>query len=231
MSYPEHMECPVFNSKEKDLSKLHVKQRLCAQIAAANIKMAKVELSGNDVLTPYQRSLFPLINNYQDLYVCEKSASAGEELRVLYCMHALNHVLKTRSKVIANNKKIKNQNDDVPDECRDQGFTRPKVLMVVPFRNTALKIVSLLIELLMGDDQKNVLNKKRLFKEYGTEKERTRANKPEDFQRTFAGNTDDDFCLRIGIAKKSINLFTKTYGSDIIIASPVGLRRKIAGNE
>jgi hypothetical protein len=32
-------------------------------------------------------------------------------------------------------------------------MTRPKVLMVLPFRNTALKVVSMFMELLLGDDQ------------------------------------------------------------------------------
>ena len=39
-------------------------------------------------------------------------------------------------------------------ELRDQGLTRPKVLILVPFRDCALRIVNLLIQLALPIDQK-----------------------------------------------------------------------------
>jgi len=38
-------------------------------------------------------------------------------------------------------------------EYRDQGLTRPKVLIVLPFRESALRVVSIMISLLKSDDQ------------------------------------------------------------------------------
>ena len=38
-------------------------------------------------------------------------------------------------------------------ELRDHGLTRPKVLIVVPFRDSALKIVEIFINLLMDQGE------------------------------------------------------------------------------
>ena len=38
-------------------------------------------------------------------------------------------------------------------EYRDQGLTRPKVLIVLPFREAALRVVNMMIGLLKSDDQ------------------------------------------------------------------------------
>ena len=50
---------------------------------------------------------------------------------------------------------------------------------------------------------------------------------PADHVQTFKGNIDDNFRTGIRVLKKSINLFESFYTSDILIASPLGLRLAI----
>merc|ERR1712156_1204039 len=48
-----------------------------------------------------------------------------------------------------------------------------------------------------------------------------------DFYRLFAGNSDDCFKFGLACSKNSLKLFTDFYSSDIIIASPLGIRQII----
>ena len=85
-----------------------------------------------------------------------------------------------------------------------------------------------------------VSNKKRFFDGFGpgsdedddeeeseAKNEEYEARKPEDFKLLFSGNTEDHFKIGLSVAKKSIKLFTEFYSSDIIIASPLGLKTVI----
>lgn len=64
----------------------------------------------------------------------QRTFDNADEIRFLYCLHAVNHVLKTRTKILHHNaklQKMKKQAHLVPDEYRDQGLVRPKVLIIV----------------------------------------------------------------------------------------------------
>ena len=50
------------------------------------------------------------------------------------------------------------------------------------------------------------------------------SNRIADFLETFKGNIDDNFKIGIKFTRKSMKFYTKFYNSDIIIASPIGLR-------
>lgn len=224
LSYPKLSQKPGVAVKEKDFKKLRVKQSLADQIRETNCSLGNVELKAKETFTPLQNSLFSVLNNYQDLYFPEQTVDNLEETRLVYCTHVLNHVLKTRSRVIAHNTKLKSK-DDTTDDYRDQGLTRPKVLIVAPFRDSVSKIVNMFMSLISKGDQTSVMSKKRFAKDFNEEDENLEiTKKPEDYQKIFSGNIDDHFRIGVSVAKKTLKLYSKFYGSDIIIASPLGLR-------
>ncbi|XP_050080847.1 U3 small nucleolar RNA-associated protein 25 homolog [Anopheles maculipalpis] len=225
-------------------SKLHVKDRIVRNIT--------------EEMDAFQRDTFAILNGYQDLHYPQRSFENADRLRYVYSLHALNHVLKAVSKIqhhtikLTTNRKagkkkpvedrfrrrLKEQKaikvDEKPtvgdDEYRDQGFVRPKVLIILPFRESALQCVTVLKRLFAGDQEKSVMNWKRFTDEYGggSSLHFPRRNpKPADYERTFAGNIDDNFRLGIAFNRSTMKLYAKYYSSDIIIASPLGLRMTI----
>ena len=70
------------------------------------------------------------------------------------------------------------------------------------------------------------MNKKRFYEEFGETEDSSssKENRPEDFKQIFAGNIDDCFRIGISVMKKCLKLYAKFYSSDIIAASPLGLR-------
>lgn len=215
-----------------DWNKLYVKSQIQANIARANYPNVNDNANNNLCgITPLQKELFSIINNYQDLYYPERTFSNADQIRFVYCLHVVNHALKTRTKILHHNAKITKSVSanmaEIPDEYRDQGLVRPKILIIVPFRDSCLKIVQLLISILIGEDKGgSVVNKKRFMEDFtGNELTMSKINrKPEDYESTFQGNTDDTFKIGIAITKKTLKLYSEFYSSDIIISSLLGLR-------
>lgn len=202
---------------------LSIKQQIINNIHTAN--------HDTSILTPLQTELISIACNYQDLYYPNRTHQNGEQVRLVYCMHALDHVLKTRQKVLHHNSKLSElkaskKNVVIPDQFRDQGFVRPRVLIVVPFRDTAFKVVNMLIDLLNPKEKMSTVNYKRFVDEFtGDSLHFPKKNpKPEDYEQTFSGNTEDTFRIGISLTKKSMKLYVPFYSSDILIASPLGLR-------
>lgn len=205
------------------IEELHIKSQIASNLLQAN--KAVLTKDSQSFLSPLQQEMFAIINNYQDLYFPERTFENADEIRFSYCLHAVNHVLKTRIKVLHHNSKL-TKKEDVPEEFRDQGLVRPKVLIVVPFKDSAFKVVNTIISIMFSEDKGQVIKKNRFIEDYtGNELYMPKKNpKPEDYEKTFSGNTSDDFKLGISVTKKSLKLYSDFYSSDIIVASPLGLR-------
>ena len=178
-----------------------------------------------------EEELMGILGGYQDVCYMDRKHAEGEQLRLVYCLHTLNHVLKTRNRILKNNGKVEAR-ESGEEKLRDQGFTRPRVLIILPFKEAARKVVETFINLLYPSSKGNVSNKKRFDQEYrAVPPSKGSKFKPQDFNETFEGDCDDDFKLGIGVTKSSLKLYTDFYSSDIIIASPLGLKLVIGEEE
>ncbi|KAK2568562.1 U3 small nucleolar RNA-associated protein 25-like protein [Acropora cervicornis] len=231
--------CPSFEAlptvhfdvnKETTFSDLKIKARL----AKGWQKINNYDANSQGLFTPLQQNLLHHIYSYKDVFYSSRTFQNGNDVRNLYCLHAVNHILKTRSRVLKNTARIVRSWKEKKQigELRDQGLTRPKVLILVPFRDAALKVVEVLIQLISSGEGGQVMNKKRFYKEFGDQDENDNSKdlKSEDFKLMFTGNIDDCFRIGISVSRKNMSLYATFYSSDIILASPLGLRTVI-GNQ
>ncbi|KAI8573345.1 hypothetical protein RHMOL_Rhmol01G0269800 [Rhododendron molle] len=212
---------------------------------------------GNDFHRSRQRNFFSLFNSYRDILHHSKKPfylkGVEEDSNVMdaYLMHSLNHIFRTGDLVTKNNAKVAKHQERADelfngDSFLDQGFTRPKVLILLPLASIAFRVIKRLIQLTPPTHKVNVENLDRFSDKFGTgvaynneDKEgdvignlkSQKTSKPSDFQALFGGNNNDHFMIGIKFTRRSIKLFGDFYSSDMIVASPLGLVTKIGKAE
>ncbi|KAF9917621.1 rRNA-binding ribosome biosynthesis protein utp25 [Linnemannia zychae] len=220
----------VKKNKQQDLESLKIKQRI--QLHWPEVNESVLEENSSKIFTPLQQALAEPMTEYKDILFSNRDLQNAQELRNLYSLHAINHVFKTRDRILKNSGKLQRhqQNPEASEtvpEFRDQGFTRPKVLIILPFKNTAVDVVESLIKLSGSTQQEN---RKRFFDEFGAEDEEEdprNAGRPADFLEKFKGNIDDHFRVGIKFTRKTLKLYSDFYSADLILASPLGLKTVI----
>ncbi|GAA5994583.1 rRNA-binding ribosome biosynthesis protein UTP25 [Rhodotorula paludigena] len=199
--------------------------------------------SSRTSVPPTQAAWLRTLSTYQDVLFPRVTIGSAEHdaIREASALHAMNHVLKTRTRILKNNEHLAKQALDPssssfaaapPRDTLDQSFTRPKVLLLTPFRNSALAWVQHLVHYLPPSTSL-VENYPRFVSEYslpdGAE-DKLVANAdqyPPDHVATFAGNIDDSFRCGVKLTRKSAKMFAEFYQADVIVASPLGLRTSI----
>lgn len=219
------------SSKEELHSVNHVRKALVDNWLDIN-----KEHSQDGIFTPLQREIFTLVNSYNDVnHVNVNSIGRSPEIMKVLCLHVANHLLRCRAKVLTHTAKLKQMTPEQQDqaEYRDQGITRPRILILVPFRNTALQIVDILLKMFQRGSKFQVGYRKRFYKEFGSEDQDRPSieDKPVDYQAIFEGNTDEHFRIGIALLRNSVRLYSPFYSSDIIICSPLGLRTVMGSSD
>ena len=171
-----------------------------------------------------QQDLAAPILQYMDTVSGARKFQDPVKLRDVIALHALDHIFRTRDHVIKNNARLSQQGRDETLDLRDQGFTRPKVLILLPTRQSCVKMVDSIVSISQPEQQEF---KSRFEGSFGGQDDKTWDDKPEDFRDLFGGNDDDMFRIGLKFTRKSVKFFSAFYSSDIIIASPLGLRNAI----
>ncbi|ETV91350.1 hypothetical protein H310_14034 [Aphanomyces invadans] len=178
-------------------------------------------------LTALQQLLHGAYHQYQDVLYCNQTADSLAEIRQVTMMHVVNHILKSRDTIARHNERLsKGTSEDA--EYRDQGFSRPTVLVLAPLRSAAHDLVHQILDLL--PPTVIVHNKDRFDEEFGEEDDDDDEDKDDgtEWQKIFkAGNNDDSFQIGVSFARKSVKLYTDYSRADLIVASPLALRQKI----
>ncbi|KAJ9550639.1 hypothetical protein OSB04_014684 [Centaurea solstitialis] len=211
---------------------------------------------GHDLHSSRQRSFFSLCNSYRDILHHNKKPfylkSREEDSSIMdaYLLHSLNHVFKTRDLVTKNDKKLATRKEANREEILDsenfldQGFTRPKVLILLPMASIAYRVIKRLIQLTPSGHKAsvNVEHIDRFSDGFGPGRSNEqpdedgiskplKTSKPLDFEALFGGNNNDHFMIGIKFTKKTVKLYSDFYTSDMIVASPLGLITKIGEAE
>ena len=180
---------------------------------------------GDAPLTDAQASLLAVLSSRADAHCASTPLETYEELTPVLALHAAQHIVVTQKMLQRHKKKGLTP--------ADQGFTRPTVLVLLPFRAHALAFVKSLVALL-PPCYEQIENKARFLKEYSEEEDASPmpAAKPDDYKLLFDGNNDDCFRCALRLTRKAAKLYSSFYGADLIVGSPLGLRTLIgdAGN-
>ncbi|OBA21090.1 U3 small nucleolar RNA-associated protein 25 [Metschnikowia bicuspidata var. bicuspidata NRRL YB-4993] len=181
-----------------------------------------------DALTALDAAVLRRMLEYRDVsFACQLHTNTAYQK--LYIAHVLNHTFKTRDRILKNNDKLRAYGDALRNgtlapgaaepELRDQGFTRPKALILLPTRHAAYEVVEQLIRLSGAEQQENRRKFKLQFFQDGMPPE----TKPADFRRMFQGNSSDFFSVGIKFTRKTVKLYASFFNADVLVASPLGL--------
>ncbi|KZT22580.1 digestive organ expansion factor [Neolentinus lepideus HHB14362 ss-1] len=183
-----------------------------------------------------QADFLSVLSARKDVYMTRTSIDTQPSIRESTTLHVLDHVTRKRRRILKNNERLTHavkSNLPPPEDVQDQGFTRPSVLILLPFRNSCMNWINALIAHTPRPDWQ-IDNYSRFASEYGlpegaVDKLATAdpGTYPRDHVEMFKGNVDDNFRLGVKITRRNLKLYSEFYGSDIILASPLGLRMAI----
>ena len=188
--------------------------------------------NGKKRFTALQSTLYPSLSSYADLHICAETRENRNDIGDLLALHVLNHVLTSRGRVQKHNRRMKElrEREEAAEEAgegtsqgmadeadeerwRDQGYTRPKVLVLLPTRGTAVTFVQRMVSI-MGDSA-DINHLDRFEAEYAAgivhddeddadaynqRRKAVLVSKGEDWNELFGEDANDDDDFKIGMS-------------------------------
>ncbi|KAK9865904.1 hypothetical protein WJX84_009973 [Apatococcus fuscideae] len=233
---------PLPSQFPQQLAQLGIKERLVnrwleAAAEAAAPGAAAAQAASSDFQGQQQAVFMALCSSYKDiLHPVRPYPTRHDDLDPIMdaaLLHCLNHLATAAARIKKNNDLLKA--GETHDPPRDQGFVRPKVLILLPLRSMAERVVLRLATLAQKETRTDsIQNKPRFLREFAFDADADADDlqqkgrpKPADHQALFRGNTDDHYKLGIKTTRGSIRLYTEFYDSDIIVASPLALASQL----
>jgi len=189
------------------------------------VRLQLTSARNKKIFTALQSTLYPSVSSYADLQISAETRENRNDIGDLLALHVLNHVLTSRGRVQKHNRRMKELRDreeaaeegmaDEADEerWRDQGYTRPKVLVLLPTRGTASTFVKRMLSI-MGESA-DIDNFDRFEAEYSAgivqdddddadaynqRRKAVLASKGEDWNELFGEEANDDDDFKIGMS-------------------------------
>lgn len=202
------------------------------------------------ILDTTQTLQFPFVGAYADILWTDQQANRASSEH-LVALHILQHVISHRNLINRNNRILQDAKDsDNLPVIRDQGYCRPTVLILLPTRGQCYSFVKHHLLPLLGENPV-AENLDRFETEYGIpvinesatdatidqHRKATLRKKGKEWLELFGDHVNDDDDFRMGISFNtgrkrgmgggstvSVKLFADFFRSDIIMASPLGLK-------
>jgi len=209
---------------------------------------------GSDFASREQQALFAIVSEYRDVLYPLHAYPAGpglvgrgvagdgqaDDVLDAVLLHVVNHVTKSADRVRKNNAAAEAARESaasVDDIPRDQGFVRPRALVLAPMRNAAHAVVARLMQLAQKETRGDTYQgKARLEADYGAgageedEGARRGGAKPAEHRALFAGNCDDCFQVGVKMTRGAIRLmFRDMLEADVVVASPLSVAQTLEG--
>ena len=169
-----------------------------------------------EFLTSDAATLSSFVGSYKDLVLAPEMAVHSELVRKTIALHVVTHMLDARDRVLSNSNKLRAD----PDlDVRDQGFTRPRILILTATKSLAREFVDCMLDFL-GPVLSNVRGRERFNSQFAKAEETISDSRAEFFR----GDTEDNFTLGVSVTKKSLKLGVTPLESDLLICSPLSLK-------
>ena len=113
------------------------------------------QIKSKGVMRPLSSLIYPYMAIGSDLFFAQSTFENKSQISRLLALHATDHIVKTRKYVLKNNKKLA-EDSSRSDNMQDQGFTRPTVLILLPFKNMAYELVQEIIKVSLTGSKRQV---------------------------------------------------------------------------